>query len=99
MFRGISLTGFGWNAQTQLIEANDQVWDHLIKVSFRLMFYIEDFDKMLVLFARDTTSGKHVETTKEKNARLSKTADIKIESIEKFDDLLASNDVTLEIYE
>lgn len=43
MFRGISLTGFGWNAQTQLIEANDQVWDHLIKVSFRLMLYLALF--------------------------------------------------------
>nr|KAJ0218850.1 hypothetical protein LSAT_V11C300154520 [Lactuca sativa] len=33
MFNGISLSRFSWNADTQLIEADEQVWDKLIKVS------------------------------------------------------------------
>nr|KAJ0214958.1 hypothetical protein LSAT_V11C300103000 [Lactuca sativa] len=74
MFHGISFRGFGWHAQTQLIEADNQVQDNFFRTSF----------------------GENVETTKEKNARLSKTIDIKVESIAKVDDLLASNDVTLE---
>lgn len=32
LFRGISLSGFSWNSSTQLIEAEEEVWDNLIKV-------------------------------------------------------------------
>ena len=57
MFNGISLSGFGWNAETQKIEENDQVWDHLIKnfnyviikVSVRLTLYFVLFYIMLLL--------------------------------------------------
>ncbi|CAI9294048.1 unnamed protein product [Lactuca saligna] len=41
-------------------------------------------------------SRVHAETPKVKNARLNKTGDIKVEKIEEFDQLLASNDITLE---
>lgn len=40
MFHGTSLSEFAWNSQTQLIEGNDQVSDHLITVSVRgVTFY------------------------------------------------------------
>nr|KAJ0216805.1 hypothetical protein LSAT_V11C300117690 [Lactuca sativa] len=55
MFRGTSLSGFGWNSETQLIEADEEVWANLIN-----------------------------------------TEDIKVETIEEVDQLLASNDITLE---
>ena len=38
MFRGTSLSGFGWNSETHLIEADDEVWTNLINVSFRITF-------------------------------------------------------------
>nr|KAJ0215324.1 hypothetical protein LSAT_V11C300154460 [Lactuca sativa] len=47
-------------------------------------------------FARDRASGENAETAKERNARFNKITNIKIESISEVDDLLASNDVTLE---
>nr|KAJ0201184.1 hypothetical protein LSAT_V11C600309070 [Lactuca sativa] len=72
MFRGTSLSGFVWNSQTQLIEGNDQVSDHLITVS--------NYDQILVLFAKDRASGAHAKTTKEKNVQLSKIVDIKVEN-------------------
>lgn len=129
MFRGSSLSGFAWNSDTQLIEADDEVWENLINVSVCFTFYlvsymfmllftilivfgfvkqskpeavslktkkVANYDQMLVLFARDRASGAHAETAKEKNARLSKTVDIKLETIAEVDDLLRSNDVTLE---
>nr|KAJ0228577.1 hypothetical protein LSAT_V11C100004500 [Lactuca sativa] len=52
--------------------------------------------QMLVLFAKDRASGENAETTKDRNDTFSKTRDIKIESVSEVDDLLASNDVTLE---
>nr|KAJ0220320.1 hypothetical protein LSAT_V11C200089370 [Lactuca sativa] len=100
MFHKITLNGFGWNAKTRLIEADDQVWDHLIKSKPEAAILktkkVANFEQMLVLFARDRASGENVEITKERNVRFNKTIDIKIESISEVDDLLVSNDVTVE---
>ncbi|XP_023749876.1 uncharacterized protein LOC111898184 [Lactuca sativa] len=100
MFNEISLSEFGWNVDTQLIEAYEQVWDNLIKFSPEAVILktkkMAYFEQMLVLFARDRASGENAETTKERNARFNKTTNIKIESILEVDDLLASMDVTLE---
>ncbi|CAI9266024.1 unnamed protein product [Lactuca saligna] len=89
-YRGVR---FGWNANTQLIEVDEQVWDNLINVSVHLRW--PTLNKYWY-FARDRASGENVETVKERNARFNKTTDIKIESISEVDDLLASNDVTPE---
>nr|KAJ0211521.1 hypothetical protein LSAT_V11C400162550 [Lactuca sativa] len=101
MFRGTSLSGFGWNSETQLIEADEEVWANLINVikargNFIEVQKIPNYNEMIALFARDRASGVHAETPKEKNARLNKTGDIKVETIEEVDQLLASNDITLE---
>ncbi|CAI9286232.1 unnamed protein product [Lactuca saligna] len=100
MFNGISLSGFGWNADTQLIEADEEVWDILIKskpdaVALKTK-KVAHFEQMLVLFARDRASGENAETAKERNARFNNTTNIKIESISEVDSLLASNDVRVE---
>ncbi|CAI9295162.1 unnamed protein product [Lactuca saligna] len=100
MFNEIFLSGFGWNADTQLIEAYEEVWDNLIKskpdaVALKTK-KVAHFEQMLVLFARDRASGENAETTKERNARFNNTTHIKIESISEVNPLLASNDVTLE---
>nr|KAJ0214276.1 hypothetical protein LSAT_V11C400180800 [Lactuca sativa] len=89
MFHGISMSGF-----------DDQVWDNLIKTKREAVILktkmVPNFNKMLALFARDGASGENAKIAKEKNAQLSKTVDIKVESIAEVDDLLASNDGTLE---
>ncbi|XP_052622291.1 uncharacterized protein At2g29880-like [Lactuca sativa] len=100
LFRGISMSGFSWNSSTQLIEAEEEVWDNLIKskpeaASLRTK-KIAYFDEMLVLFARDRASGAHAETAKERNARLNKNENIQVETIKEVDDMLANNEIHLE---
>ncbi|XP_076893125.1 uncharacterized protein LOC143545061 [Bidens hawaiensis] len=100
MFQGTSLSGFSWNYETQLIEAEDEVWDKVIaskpddlKLKTKR---VSNYNEMLELFARDRASGAHAETAKERNARLQKNDKIKVETIAELDDLLASEEVTLE---
>ncbi|CAI9288135.1 unnamed protein product [Lactuca saligna] len=68
MFHGISLNGFDWNAETQLIEADDQVWDHLIKpTSSKCWYYLQEIElpeKMLKQQSREMQDEvvKEVET-------------------------------------
>ncbi|CAI9295479.1 unnamed protein product [Lactuca saligna] len=100
VFRGISMSGFSWNSSTQLIEAEEEVWDNLIKskpeaVSLKTK-KIAYFDEMLMLFARDRASGAHAETAKERNARLNKNENIQVETIKEVDDMLANNKIHLE---
>ncbi|KAI7736675.1 hypothetical protein M8C21_005888, partial [Ambrosia artemisiifolia] len=100
MFRGTSLSGFSWNSNTQLIEAEDDVWDKLIvskpEAATLKTKKISNYNEMLELFARDRASGAQAETAKERNARLHKTDNINIESVPEVDDFLAANDVILE---
>ncbi|KAI3820012.1 hypothetical protein L1987_13868 [Smallanthus sonchifolius] len=100
MFRGTSLSGFSWNSDTQLIEAEDEVWDKLIDSKPEAIMLktrkVSNYNEMLELFAKDRASGAHAETAKERHARLQKNDGIKIETITEVDDLLAANEVTLE---
>ncbi|CAI9295025.1 unnamed protein product [Lactuca saligna] len=100
MFRGTSLSGFGWNFETQLNEADEEVWAKLINsnpdaISLKTK-KIPNYNEMIALFAKDRASGVYVETPKKKNARLKRIGDIKVETIEEVDQLLASNGITLE---
>ncbi|KAI3507711.1 hypothetical protein L1887_22702 [Cichorium endivia] len=100
MFKGDSLSGFAWNSNTQLIEPEDDVWENLIKSKPEAILWktkkVANYDNLERLFSKQRANGEHAETAQERNARMSKTADIKIETITDVDDLLASNDVTLE---
>nr|KAJ0194349.1 hypothetical protein LSAT_V11C800392590 [Lactuca sativa] len=88
MFRGTSLSGFGWNSETQLIEVDEEVWANLINskpdaISLKSK-KIPNYNEMIALFAKDRASGVH------------RIGDIKVETIEEVDKLLASNDITLD---
>ena len=50
---------------------------------------------MRTLFSKQRASGEYAETAKEKHARLTKSAEIKIEKVSDVDDLLANDVVTL----
>ncbi|KAL7591988.1 hypothetical protein Lser_V15G35484 [Lactuca serriola] len=100
MYRGTSLSGFSWNSQTKHIEAKEEVWEQLIKANpeaatFRTK-YILNYSQLEMLFSDDRASGSKAETTKEKNARLSKSKEIKIEKIVDVEKLMANKEVSLE---
>ncbi|KAI3670530.1 hypothetical protein L1987_87868 [Smallanthus sonchifolius] len=82
MFRGTSLSGFSCNSDTQLIEAEDEVWDKLIDSKPEDVMLktrkVSNYNEMLELFAKDRASGAHDETAKERYARLQKNDNIKI---------------------
>nr|KAJ0211182.1 hypothetical protein LSAT_V11C400217380 [Lactuca sativa] len=90
------MSGFSCNSSTQLIEAEEEVCDNLIKAASLRTKKIAYFDEMLVLFARDRASGAHAETVKERNARLNKNENIQVETINEVDDMLANNEIHLE---
>ncbi|XP_076933582.1 uncharacterized protein LOC143599540 [Bidens hawaiensis] len=100
MFQGTSLSGFSWNYETRLIEAEDEVWAKLIDSKPEAITLktkkVSNYNEMLELFGRDRASGAHAEIAKERNARLLKNDNIKVETIFELDDLLASKEVTLE---
>ncbi|KAI3701264.1 hypothetical protein L2E82_45915 [Cichorium intybus] len=100
LFQGTSMSGFSWNANTRLIEAEDEIWDNLIKSKPDAIMLktkkVSNYNEMLDLFSTDRAKGEDAETAKEINARLNKIDNIKLEKISEVDDLLASNEVTLE---
>ncbi|KAI3508728.1 hypothetical protein L1887_23741 [Cichorium endivia] len=100
LFQGTSMSGFSWNANTRLIEADDEIWDNLIKSKPDVIMLktkkVSNYNEMLDLFSTDRAKGEDAETAKERNARLNKIDNIKLEKISEVDDLLASNEVTLE---
>ncbi|KAD3067807.1 hypothetical protein E3N88_35687 [Mikania micrantha] len=100
MFRGTSLSGFSWNSNNQLIEAEDEVWEKLIDSKPEAVMLktkkVSNYYEMLELFSKDRASGAHVETAKERNDRYEKSGNIKVETITEVDELLEANEVTLE---
>ncbi|KAK1421486.1 hypothetical protein QVD17_23845 [Tagetes erecta] len=98
LFRETSLSGFSWNSTTQLIEADDEVWDALIatkpEVAALKTKKVTNFNEMLELFARDQASGAHVKTAKERNAQLQKNDNT--ETFPELDDFLTVDVVTME---
>nr|XP_043637873.1 uncharacterized protein LOC122608863 [Erigeron canadensis] len=70
LFRGVSLSGFSWNPNTKLVEAEDEVWEALIKEKLEAEKWrtkqIAHYDEMLELFAKDRASGVAAETAKKK---------------------------------
>lgn len=39
IFRGVTLSGFSWNSETSLLEAEEEVWASLINVCFNSSIY------------------------------------------------------------
>ncbi|XP_076905298.1 uncharacterized protein LOC143561022 [Bidens hawaiensis] len=100
LFHGTSLSGFSWNSTTQLIEAEDEVWDKLIHSNPESKALktkkVTNFNEMLELFAKDMASCAQAETGKERNARFQKNENINLETFPEVDDFYAANDVILE---
>ncbi|KAD3640019.1 hypothetical protein E3N88_29242 [Mikania micrantha] len=90
MFQGTSLSGFSWNSNTQLIEAKDESKPDAVMLKTKK---VSNYYEMLELFAKDKASGAYAETAKERNARLQKNDNIKVETIKELDDLLAANEL------
>ncbi|CAI9291546.1 unnamed protein product [Lactuca saligna] len=100
MYRGTSLRGFSWNSQTKHIEAEEEVWEQLIKenpeaTAFRTKKF-SNYNQLVMLFSDDRASGSKAEIAKEKNTQLRKSKEIKIEKITDVDKLMANKDVILE---
>ncbi|KAM0020743.1 putative Myb/SANT-like domain-containing protein [Helianthus debilis subsp. tardiflorus] len=100
MFHGTSLNGFTWNSSTQLIEAEEEVWDKLIESKPDAAAWktkkVSNFNKMLELFSKDRATGAHAVTAKERNAQLQKNDNTNVDTNLDMEDFLAANDVTLE---
>ncbi|XP_076954914.1 uncharacterized protein LOC143629559 [Bidens hawaiensis] len=100
MFNGTSISGFSWNPETQLIEAEDEVWKKLIeskpKAATLKTKKVTNYHEMLDLFGKDRASGAQAETAKERNARLQKDDDNNTETPPELDEFLAANNVILE---
>ncbi|KAK1427003.1 hypothetical protein QVD17_15685 [Tagetes erecta] len=100
MFRGTSLSGFSWNPETQLIEAEDEVWEKLIDTKPDAATLktkkVTNFNEMVELFAKDRASGAKAKTAKEKYVRLQKNENLQTETVPDVDEFLAANDVILE---
>ncbi|PWA56428.1 myb/SANT-like domain-containing protein [Artemisia annua] len=105
VIRGSKLSGFSWNSMTQLIEAEEEVWEKLEEVNPDAIKWrtkpISNYDELSQLFAKDRASGVASQTAKEKNAKEKKGQSsnkepIDVETIEDIDELLATNKVTYE---
>ncbi|CAI9291547.1 unnamed protein product [Lactuca saligna] len=100
MYRGTLLSGFSWNSLTKHIEAEEEVREQLIKENPEVAAFrtkkISIYNQLVMLFSDDRASGSKAEIAKEKNARLSKSKEIKIEKIADLDKLMANKEVILE---
>ncbi|XP_074374398.1 uncharacterized protein LOC141714799 [Apium graveolens] len=101
LFRGVGLSGFAWNSETKLFEADNEVWDSLIEVSKPDAIKwktkkIHNYNELAELFAKDRAIGAAAGTAKEKKKQWSKTTSDQTETLEDVDRLLSTNKVTLE---
>ncbi|XP_052622502.1 uncharacterized protein LOC128127837 [Lactuca sativa] len=100
MYRDTLLSGFSWNSQTKHIEAEEEVWEKLIKTNLEVAAFrtkkFSNYSQLEMLFSDDRALGSKAETTKEKNVRLSKSKEIKIEKIADVEKLMANKEVSLE---
>ncbi|PWA49620.1 myb/SANT-like domain-containing protein [Artemisia annua] len=99
IFRGTSLSGFSWNPVTKLMDAEEEVWEALIKNKPEASKWrkkpMNHYDELFELFAKDRANGDAAETAKERNNRM-KTNEQRVETIDEIDQLLETNEIVLE---
>ncbi|KAJ9562294.1 hypothetical protein OSB04_007454 [Centaurea solstitialis] len=99
VFKGVMLSGFSWDPITKLLGAEDDVWERLIKEKPEAAKWrnkpIHHYNEMLELFAKDRAIGTRAKTAKERNKR-SKESEKRPETIEEIDEMLVTDDITLE---
>ncbi|GJV72014.1 Myb/SANT-like domain-containing protein [Tanacetum coccineum] len=89
IFRGVSLSGFSWDPITKLMNAEDEVWEALIKEKPEAAKLrtkpIHHYNEMLELFAKDRATGEGAVTAKERNNRIKQNGQT-TETIDELDD-------------
>ncbi|XP_059651051.1 uncharacterized protein LOC132298673 [Cornus florida] len=95
------LSGFAWSGETKMWSAEPEVWNSLIEAKPQAEKWrttpINNYDKLLELFAKDRATGDEAATAKEKRFQwASSTNDELMGSIDGIDQLVAENEVTLE---
>ncbi|GJU13861.1 Myb/SANT-like domain-containing protein [Tanacetum coccineum] len=100
IFRGASLSGFSWDPTTKLMNAEDEVWEALIKPEAAKLRTkpIRHYNEMLELFAKDRATGKGAQTAKERNNRMkiNEQTTEAIDELGETDPLFENNDIGLE---
>nr|XP_043632953.1 uncharacterized protein LOC122604117 [Erigeron canadensis] len=98
LFRGLMMRGFAWNSETNLIEAEEELWETLIKEKPEAAKWknkqICHYEELLYLFAEDRATGASAITTKERKNMLNNGK--RVETIEEIDQLLESDVIVLE---
>ncbi|GKD72103.1 Myb/SANT-like domain-containing protein, partial [Tanacetum coccineum] len=99
IFRGTSLSGFSWNPITNLMDAEEEVWEALIKSKPEASKWrkkpMSHYNELFELFAKDRATGDAAGTAKERNNRL-RNNEQRLETIDEIDHLLETNEVVLE---
>ncbi|XP_076954019.1 two-component response regulator-like APRR1 [Bidens hawaiensis] len=99
VLKGDSMSSFSWDLSTKLLGAEEEVWEKLIKESPRAAKWrdkpILHYHEMLELFAKERATGARAETAKQRNKRL-KENDHTPETIDEIDQMVETNDITLE---
>ncbi|KAJ3699658.1 hypothetical protein LUZ61_003363 [Rhynchospora tenuis] len=98
LFRNIS--GFGWNAETHMIEADSDVWDDLIKDHPEAADWknkpILHYNKLKRLYGKDRANGDYSESPEEMRQRLAEE-DNQVEGdvISEIDRLISRNEAAV----
>ncbi|GKC70409.1 Myb/SANT-like domain-containing protein [Tanacetum coccineum] len=102
IFCAVSLSGFSWDPTTKLMNAEDEVWEALIKEKPEAAKLrtkpIRHFNEMLELFAKDRATGEGALAAKERNNRM-KINELTTEAIDELGEtnpLFENNDIGLE---
>ncbi|KAJ9557290.1 hypothetical protein OSB04_011904 [Centaurea solstitialis] len=83
IFHGVSLSGFAWNSETNLLELEEEVWEALIAVC------------LLELFPRDRATGATTKRAKERRNRMN-TNQERPKTIEEIDRMVITDEISLE---
>ncbi|KAJ9552825.1 hypothetical protein OSB04_016870 [Centaurea solstitialis] len=91
VFRGVSLSGFAWNPETKLFEAEEEVWEALIAEKPDAAKWkrkkISNYDEM--------ATGGAAETAKERRNRMNANKQIR-ETIDEIDLMVSNDEISLE---
>ncbi|PWA80098.1 myb/SANT-like domain-containing protein [Artemisia annua] len=99
IFRGVSLSGFSWDPITKLMNAEDEVWEALIKENPEAAKLrtkpIRHYNEMLELFAKDRATGEGSLTAKERNNRMKQNEQTTetVDELDETDQLFENNDI------
>ncbi|XP_071696407.1 uncharacterized protein [Rutidosis leptorrhynchoides] len=101
IFRGVKLSGFGWNSETMLIEAEDEVCDTLIQEKPEAAKWrkkvIHHYESLQLLFSKDRATGTAAATAKERtNQQTKEPITVTIDDIDQY---VETNDIGLENFD